>query len=304
MAFIVALHLPWCWYLGAQVGVQRQLYADHLKCVTRDPGVLLRAARFTIGYVRLVGQEPAPSKCVLMSTSRAVRSDMRGWVVTDEGDRWSVKLDVRDIGRHLDTTFQGWFATLAARVRLVIARLVLIFVLPLDFHGELRLFGLCQFLVLFMELKLPFSVCVSCALPFFVLFGLVDSHLLVLERCLVCWGCDPALCVVWIRFRMLRRYLAYRPEEVPTVNRLIDSASGSCPRHGPAHLLFAMPGRTRYPLICVRGRVFGVALCLIFQAPCSSLALALFGRDKALLRGVLVGEEGRGGLEWFSLGEG
>ena len=39
---------------------------------------------------------------------------------------------------HLDTTFRIWSATLATRVRLVIARLVLIFVLPLDFHGRLR----------------------------------------------------------------------------------------------------------------------------------------------------------------------
>ena len=30
---------------------------------------------------------------------RAVRSDMRGWIVTEAGDRWSVKLDVRDLGR-------------------------------------------------------------------------------------------------------------------------------------------------------------------------------------------------------------
>ena len=47
----------------------------------------MRAAKFTTWHVRLVGQEPAPSKCVLMSTSRAVRSDLRGWIVTDEGDR-------------------------------------------------------------------------------------------------------------------------------------------------------------------------------------------------------------------------
>ena len=118
MMFIVALYLPWCRYLGAQAGVQPQLYADNLKCAFGDPGVLLRAARFTVGYVRLVGQELAPSKCALMSTSRAVRSDMRRWVVTDEGDRWSVKLDVRDRGRHLDSTFRGWSATLATRVRL------------------------------------------------------------------------------------------------------------------------------------------------------------------------------------------
>ena len=93
-----SLYLPWCGYLAAQEVVKPQLYAGNLKCVSRDPGALLRAAWFTVGYVRLVGQEPARSKCVLMSTSRAVRSDMRRWVVTDEGDRWSVKLDVRDLG--------------------------------------------------------------------------------------------------------------------------------------------------------------------------------------------------------------
>ena len=42
---------------------------------------------------------------------------MRDWVVTDEGDRWTVKLDVRDLGGHLDTTFRGWSSTLATRVR-------------------------------------------------------------------------------------------------------------------------------------------------------------------------------------------
>ena len=103
MMFIVALYLPWCGYLGAQCGVEPQLYADKLKCANCS---------------RLVDQEPVPRKCVLMSTSRVVRSDMRDWVVTDEGDRWSVKLDVRDLGRHLDSTFRGWSATLATRVRL------------------------------------------------------------------------------------------------------------------------------------------------------------------------------------------
>ena len=46
------------------MGVQPQLYADNLKCVSQDPGFLLRAARFTTGNVRLVGQEPAARKCV------------------------------------------------------------------------------------------------------------------------------------------------------------------------------------------------------------------------------------------------
>ena len=93
MMFIVVFFLSWCRYLGAQEGVQPQLYADKLKCFHREPGVFLRAARCTTGYVRLVGQEPAPSNCVLMSTSRTVR-------------KWSVKLDVRDLGGHLDKTFR------------------------------------------------------------------------------------------------------------------------------------------------------------------------------------------------------
>ena len=87
----------------------------------------MRAAQFTTGYVRLVGQEPAPSKCVLLSTSRAVRKEMKDWVMSHDGDKWSVKFDVQDLGGHLDTTFRGWSASLAARVRLVISRLVLIF---------------------------------------------------------------------------------------------------------------------------------------------------------------------------------
>ena len=138
MMFNVALYLPWCRYLSAQVGVQPQLYADNLKCVSRDPDLLLHVAWFTTKYVRLVGQEPAPSKCVLLSTSRVVRRDMKDWVRSQEGDKWSVKFDVRDLGGHLDTTFRGWSATLAAGVRLVISRLALVFVLPLDFHGRVR----------------------------------------------------------------------------------------------------------------------------------------------------------------------
>ena len=66
MMFIVALYLPWCRYLDQLPDVSPQLYADNLKCVSSRPEQLLRAAQFTSAYVRLVGQEPAPSKCVLM----------------------------------------------------------------------------------------------------------------------------------------------------------------------------------------------------------------------------------------------
>ena len=79
--------------------------------VSRDLGVSLCAARFTTGYVRLVGQEPAPSRCVLVSTSWVVRKEMRDWILSHEGDKWP---HVRDHGGHLDTTFRVWSATLAS----------------------------------------------------------------------------------------------------------------------------------------------------------------------------------------------
>ena len=139
MMFIVALYLPWCRYLQELPEVTPQLYADNLKCVRCNRGQLLRAARFTTAYVRLVGQEPAPSQCVFLSTSAAVRKDMRNWLISDGGDRWSVKLDVRDLGGHHDATYRSWGCTLAARVREVLRVVWLVSALPLDYEGKLRI---------------------------------------------------------------------------------------------------------------------------------------------------------------------
>ena len=286
---------------------------------------MLRAAKFTTGYVRLVGQEPAPSKCVFLSTSRVVRKEMRDWVVSDEGDRWTVKLDVRDLGGHLDTTFRGWSSTLAARVRTVIARLVVVFALPLHFHGRLgvlrsmfipgALHGIeASFLAESSVRKLRSTFCRvswSRRQP----FAHVGAVLSLLDGPV---GCDPAFCVVWFRFRQMRRYLAFRPEEIPRVYRLLQAAAEGSSGHGPAHLLLAsaaeigfswcsrVPGWDRPGLLvlsmvagpvqhfraaildawrhkvsmglCAR-RVFGVVPFLMFLAPCSSLTLTMFGRE-------------------------
>ena len=48
---------------------------------------------------------------------------------------------------------------------------------------------------------------------------------------------DPAFYVVWSRFRMMRRYLAYCPEEEPRIFRMLDLISKGAPVHGPVHLL-------------------------------------------------------------------
>ena len=62
-----------------------QLYADNLKCVSGEADDLLEAARFSNTYIRLVGQAPAPSKCILLSTSAEIRGLMKGWVISDYG---------------------------------------------------------------------------------------------------------------------------------------------------------------------------------------------------------------------------
>ena len=139
MMFIVALYLPWCKYLGELPDVSPQLYADNLECVCSKPEQLLRAAQFTSAHVRLVGQEPAPSKCVLMSTSAAIRRDMKTWLVSERGERWSVKLDIRDLGGHLDSTYRAWGRTLAARVIAVLRVVWVVSALPLDYRGKLRI---------------------------------------------------------------------------------------------------------------------------------------------------------------------
>ena len=150
------------------------------------------------------------------------------------------QLDVRDLGRrHLDSTFRCWSATLASRVRLVVAGVVLIFALPLDFHGKLRVFR---------------SMFLPAALHGIEASFLAEAGLRKLRAAIVkvVWSRrqsvantgavvslldGPSGCVVWFRFRMLRRFLASRPGEVSKDKRLLEHAADGCPGHGPAHLL-------------------------------------------------------------------
>ena len=49
-------------------------------------------------------------------------------------------------------------------------------------------------------------------------------------------GCDPAFCVVWFRFRLLRWYLALWPTEL----------GRGCPGHGPICLLSASAAEVEF----------------------------------------------------------
>ena len=78
MIFIIAVYIPWCRHLESFQEVKPQLYADNLKCVSSDDGDLLEAATFTNTYVPLVGQTPAPNKCILLGTSSVVKGAYEG----------------------------------------------------------------------------------------------------------------------------------------------------------------------------------------------------------------------------------
>ena len=41
-------------------------------------------------------------------------------------------------------------------------------------------------------------------------------------------GCDPGFYVLWCRFRLLRRYLAFRPLEIPRLYSLLGLVAGGC----------------------------------------------------------------------------
>ena len=54
-------------------------------------------------------------------------------------------------------------------------------------------------------------------------------------------GVDVTYHLVWATFRMVRRYLAYRPDEVPSIFRMLDLLARGAEGHGPVHLLLASP---------------------------------------------------------------
>ena len=62
---------------------------------------------------------------------------MEDWVLSGSSDR-SVNLDVGDLGGHLGTTYRRRATTLDGRVRLLLARILVVMALPLDFAVKLR----------------------------------------------------------------------------------------------------------------------------------------------------------------------
>ena len=116
MFFIVALYAPWCWQLESLRGIFPSCMPITSNAPPKNVDSLLAAARHLVSYVKVVGQEASPSKCVLLSTSRAARQRMTAWRGESEGCFWAVKLDVRDSGGHLDVTLRAVAGNLSSRV--------------------------------------------------------------------------------------------------------------------------------------------------------------------------------------------
>ena len=226
MIFIVALCVPWCRHLEALPDVKPQLYADNLKCSAQRPRALFESARFTAQYVRSVGQDVSPGKCVRLSTSKSVREAMKLWDVAGDGGFWKVQLDVRDPGGHLDFTLRARAGTLSKRVGEATVGVAAVGALPLGFQVKLLL---VRGKYLPAGLHAAEASCVSSSsisafraaivrAVWSSKMPLANAHA-ILNLLDGPVGVDPAFHIFWSRFRMMRRFLAYCPEKEPRILR-------------------------------------------------------------------------------------
>ena len=176
-------------------GIKLQLCVDHLKCVSSNSDALLDATRMSNQYILAVGQFAAPTECVLVSTCASRM--MKSWVISGEDDQWKVESDVRDLGGHPDTTLRCQAGTIAGRIWKEIVQVAAIGALPMGFEVKLQ--------ILRTKSGSQASPISNTAMHTGAVLSLLDG-----PKC-----CAPAIQVIWARFRMIRRYLAFRPEGNP-----------------------------------------------------------------------------------------
>ena len=86
-------------------------------------------------------------------------------------------------------------------------------------------------------------------------------------------GVDPAYHVIWARFSMLRRYLAYWLDEVPRVYRMLDLVASGAGGHGQIHLLLASAAQIGFAWDGGSRVGFG---CLCFLLGCLLAQFSIF----------------------------
>ena len=120
-------------------------------------------------------------------------------------------------------------------------------------------------------------------------------------------GCDPAFCIVWFRFRLLRRYLALWPAEVGRVYRLLEMVGNGCPGHGPIHLLCSSAARIGFwwnPVVLAWERP-GLPVLSLIAGPLQHFKAAVLDAWRNKVAGDLCSRQGfRGGplagCSWLS----
>ena len=200
----------------------------------RTWNALFGASRFTAQYVRSVGQDVSPGKCVLLSTSKSVRKDMKLCDISGDGKFWKVQLHVRDPGGHLDFTRRARAGTLSTRVRDATIGVVTVGALPLGFQVKLGLVGGKFFPAGLHAAEVFRAALVRVVWSSKMPLGSTPAILSLLDGP---EGVDPAFHIIWARFRMMRRYLADCPEEEPRIFRMLDLISRGAQGHGPVYLL-------------------------------------------------------------------
>ena len=185
---------------------------------------LFDSARFTAHYVRSVGQDVSPGKCVLLSTSKSVRKAMKHWDISGDGGCWKVQLDVMDLGGHLDSTRRARAGSLSKRVVDATVGVAAVGALPLGFQvklglvrGEYLPVGLHAAEASYVSSSFisAFRAAIaravwSSTMPLAntpAILNLLDGPV----------GIDPAFHIIWARLRMMCRYLAYCPGEEPRI---------------------------------------------------------------------------------------
>ena len=213
------MYVPWCRHLESMPDVKPQLYADNLECSAERLGTLFDSARFTALYVRSVGQDVSPGKCVLLSTSKSVRKAMNFCgTFSGDGPFWKVQLDVRDLGRHLDFTNRARAGTLSCRVKEATAGVAAVGALPLGFQVKLG-WVRGQYIPAGLHAAEASYVSSSsiCALRAAFVRAVWSSKMPLANAPAILnlldgpVGVDPAFHIVWSRFHMMRRFLAYCP---------------------------------------------------------------------------------------------
>ena len=72
-----------------------------------------------------------------MCVAKAARRRMTAWRNMNEGCFWAVKLDVRDLGGHLDVTLRAVAGTLSSRVNIATTQVPCCWSPPLGFQRML-----------------------------------------------------------------------------------------------------------------------------------------------------------------------